>query len=140
MSASNFRRELPSKKEVHESPGVRFLLLHLFLHPLHRRLEEETDEVLVGGFRSNHAEGRDVLLTSIGRDDEERMPHALENIVAEEPPRPSVSVAEASPSYRQAFALCGASTCPCDPRTKKFSPKNLSFYHQNVANTYASRI
>ena len=44
-----------SEKEVHESPGVRFLLLHLLLHPLHRRLEEETDEVLVGGFRSNHA-------------------------------------------------------------------------------------
>ena len=83
-----------SEKEVHESPGVRFLLLHLFLHSLHRHLEEETDEVFVGGFRSNHAQGRDVFPSGIGRYDEEGMPHALENIVTEEPPRPSVSVAE----------------------------------------------
>ena len=83
-----------SEKEVHKSPCVRFLLLHLFLHPLHRRLEKETDEVLVGGFRSNHTQDRYVFLSGIGRDDEEGMSHALENIVAEKSSSPSVSVAK----------------------------------------------
>ena len=72
--------------------GITRTCISIFFSPLHSHLEEEMDEVLVGGFRSNHAEGRDVLLTGIGRDDEAGMSHALENIVAEKSSRPSLSI------------------------------------------------
>ena len=50
--------------------------------------------MLVGGFGANHAQSGDVLLTGFRRNDEQRMPHAQQNIIAHKTTRSAVSVAE----------------------------------------------
>ena len=61
------------EEKSHKSLGVGLFLLQLFFHSLYCHLEEETDEVFVRSFRTNHAEGRNVFLAGFGWDDEERM-------------------------------------------------------------------
>ena len=61
------------EEECHKSLGIGLFLLQLFFHSLYCHLEEETDEVFVRRFRTNHAEGRNVFLAGFGWDDEERM-------------------------------------------------------------------
>ena len=61
------------EEKSHKSLGISLFLLQLFFHSLYCHLEEEADEVLVGCFRTNHTEGRNVFLSGFGWDDEERM-------------------------------------------------------------------
>ncbi len=81
-----------SKHESSETLCVCLFLFNLPLHALNRHFEEKPDKMFISSLSAYFFQRRNILLTAVGGDNNQRMSTAQQDIIAHKTPRTAITI------------------------------------------------
>ena len=81
-----------SKHKSSETLCVCLFLFNLLLHTPNRHFKKEPDKMFISSLSAYLLQRREILLTAVGGDDNQRMSTAQQDIIAHKTPRTAITI------------------------------------------------